>query len=246
MEALRLNPVDVVEDTLSVAFGWIFQRETDAVGDCAERRSHRYPRLCGQLIGHLLLEAVFALQHVLATDQAAIRVGRLYPIHCRTDAPDRLITKVGGPLGGFRVLLGGQVPIAVARPAPVREGPAGLLLAGGVTLLVGIPLGSKDGRRLSPGVKRLGGSVAGLDALPIPDVLPDLLFARIGGMPGAVLRCAGPPRRVSTLDAAGPGRSGVGRVAVVPVDRHRSSPPWQRSPIVIGNEARGRLVQRHR
>jgi hypothetical protein len=191
-------------------------------------------------------EAVFALQHVLATDQAAIRVSRLDPLHRRADALDRFLAKIGGALGCLGVLFRREPAVAVADPLPVREGRAWRLFAIRITPPVRLPFGSQGRRRRGPGVARLGALVAGLDDLSVANVRADLLPARGRGVGGMALIRSGQFGRVVALNRSGRSRSGVGRVGVVPVERHRSSPPWQRCPIVIGYGAHGSLVQRHR
>ena len=118
----------------------------------------------GHLVRDLLLQPVFALEHVLQPGKAAVRVSGLDPLHRGQDDLPALRADVLAGLAGVRVLLRGEPPVAVGQPAAVglgtrsRPGPFGKLL------LVFLPLSPQPGSASAHASRASASSASGASA----------------------------------------------------------------------------------
>src|SRR5689334_13673302 len=117
LESFDLEPVDVGQDTDTVALGTIGESEPHRIGHDLQRLTDRQPWACSYRIRDLLLEAVFALQHVLEAREATALLRGLDALERGEDVAPALVGDVRARLGRLGVLLGRQPPVRARRPA---------------------------------------------------------------------------------------------------------------------------------
>ena len=250
MESLRLYPLNVGKDTLSVAFDWIFQRESDAVGDLVESVLAPTPGLADSS------SAIFSLRRSspfsMCSRPASRRPGSAASIRSiagpirRIASSRRSVTHL--PASAFCSGERRRSP-SPTQPPSAKVVP-GLLLAVGVTLLMRLPLGPQAGRGSGPRVARLRVAMVGLDPRPIAEVLRDLLITGSRGIPGSVRACPGPFTFVAPSDLPAPPASPEPQLHQASPRRRPGRPPPRittlaMSAIAIGNGRRPGPVHRN-
>ena len=132
--------------------GTVRERESHGIRNFGSGLPRRQIRVAPEPLGDLLLEAVFAFEHVFQADQLAVGVGGFDLEHGREDDSFALVVDVGAGLGGFGVLAGSQPAGLAGGPGAIRMGVRSSPLPFWIPVLVLFPGGPQRRERLGPRV----------------------------------------------------------------------------------------------